>query len=106
MLFTAPGLIFLVVGTLIGAAIAFAIFAISAASVPLLLAKDVDAITAALISIECVRRNFWQMVLWAWLIAIMIGVGIFTLFVGLTITFPLVGHASWHAFNDLIKEAD
>ncbi|TNE42092.1 MAG: DUF2189 domain-containing protein [Alphaproteobacteria bacterium] len=104
LLFTPSGLIFIVIGTIVGAAIAFCIFAISAVSVPMLMVRDVDAITAALVSIECVRRNFWPMLLWAWLIAMLVTVGLATLFVGLIVTFPLVGHATWHAYRNLIRD--
>ncbi|TNE57532.1 MAG: DUF2189 domain-containing protein [Alphaproteobacteria bacterium] len=104
LLFTPTGLIFVALGSLVGAAIAFLIFAISAVSVPMMMVRDVDAITAALVSIESVRKNFWPMLLWAWLIALMVTVGIATLFVGLVITFPLLGHATWHAYRDLIRD--
>lgn len=104
LLFTPSGLIFIALGTVVGAVIALFIFSISAVSVPMLLAREMDAVTAALVSIECVRKNFWPMLLWAWLIALLVTVGIATLFVGLVITFPLVGHATWHAYRDLIRD--
>jgi uncharacterized membrane protein len=104
LLFSASGLTFMAISTAIGGLIAFLIFAMSATSVPILMRRDADAITAVLISIESVRRNFWPMVLWAWLIVILIGVGIATLFVGLIVTFPLVGHATWHAYRDLLRD--
>jgi uncharacterized membrane protein len=45
------------------------------------------------------------MVLWAFLIALFIAVGIGTLYVGLIVTFPLVGHATWHAYRDLVDDS-
>ena len=42
------------------------------------------------------------MALWAWLIALFIGVGLVTFYVGLIVTMPLIGHATWHAYNDLV----
>jgi uncharacterized membrane protein len=106
MLFTWPGLGLLAGGSLIGGILAFVIFAFSAISVPMLMVRDVDAITAVILSIRTVRSNLGPMVLWAWLIAVMIGVGLATLFVGLIVTFPLIGHATWHSYRDLVEETN
>mgnify|MGYP005652218253 CR=1 FL=1 len=103
LLMTANGLTFLTVGTFIGAVLAFTVFAISAVSVPLLLDRDIDAITAIVISVQAVWGNLGPMLLWAWLIALMTFVGIVTLFFGLIVTFPVIGYATWHAYRDLIE---
>lgn len=100
---TTNGIAFLIVGTMFGAVLAFAVFAVSAVSVPLLLEREVDAITAIIASVQAVTRNFGPMLLWAWLIAMLTLVGIVTLFFGLIVTFPLIGHATWHAYRDLIE---
>jgi uncharacterized membrane protein len=42
------------------------------------------------------------MALWAWLIALFAGAGIVTLYLGLMVTLPIVGHATWHAYRDLV----
>lgn len=98
-----PGSIpFLVVGTAIGAVLAAVVFAISVISIPLLLDREIDVIAAIITSVETVKRNVWTMALWAWLIALFIGVGLATMYVALIVTLPLIGHASWHAYRDLI----
>lgn len=102
LLFTARGLALLTVGTAIGGVLALIVFAISAVSVPLLMVRNIDAVSAMLLSIEAVRKNLLPMILWAWLIMLMMGFGIATLFGGLVITFPLIGHATWHAFRAVI----
>jgi uncharacterized membrane protein len=104
LLYTADGAAFLAIGTITGAALAFAVFAISAVSVPLLMARDSDAVTAIVISLRAVAENFWPMVVWAWLIAVLTAIGIATLFVGLVFTFPLIGHATWHAYRELVPD--
>lgn len=104
LLLTSHGLGLLVVGTCIGAALAFITFAFTAVSVPMLLARDVDAVSAGMTSIEVVKLNFMPMLIWAWAIAVLTAFGIATLFVGLIVTFPLVGHATWHAYRELIAE--
>lgn len=96
------GLALLVTGTIVGGALAACVFAVSAVSVPMLLDRDMDAVTACLASIEAVRKNFWPMVLWAWLILWLTVFGIASLFAGMVLTFPLVGHATWHAYRDIV----
>ena len=103
LLLTPHGLGLLVVGTIIGSVLAVFTFAISAISVPLLMARDVDAVTAVIASVQAVQKNFWPMMLWGWIIAFAMGFGIATLFVGMIFTFPLVGHATWHAYRALVK---
>ena len=100
---TPRGLGLLIVGGLVGLALAISVFAISAVGVPLLMVERIDVVTAALTSIEACRENLKPMALWAVLIAGAMLIGFATLFVGLVIMFPLIGHATWHAFNDLIE---
>jgi len=102
---TKEGISLIVVGSAIGAAIAFAGFAVSAVSAPLLVARRVDIATAVLTSLDAVRRNFLPMLLWAWLIALLVALGIATFFIGLIVVFPLVGHATWHAYRDLVSSS-
>ena len=100
------GAAFLAVGTAIGAVLAFAAYAISAVSIPLIVDREVDAMTATIASLASVRDNFIPMMLWAWLIAIFTAFGIATLFLGLILFFPLMGHASWHCYRDVLGIGD
>jgi uncharacterized membrane protein len=104
LLFTPHGLGLLVAGTMVGGALAFLVFAISAVSVPLLMTRPVDAVSAIGVSLAAVVANPKPMALWAALVAGFMALGIATLFVGLAIAFPLIGHATWHAFRDLVRE--
>lgn len=106
LLFTPHGLGLLVTGTAVGAALAALVFAISVISVPYLLIERADAIRAIALSFEAIRTNPRAMVLWAVLIAALIGFGIATFFVGLALIFPLIGHATWHAFRALVEFED
>ena len=101
LLFTPQGLGLLVVGSLMGGIIAAMIFAISAVAVPMLLDKEIDAVTAARASIAAAVHNPKPMALWAALIVVIMAVGFATLLVGLAISFPLIGHATWHAYADI-----
>ncbi len=106
LLFTSRGLGLLVTGTLVGGLLAATVYAITAVSIPLLMSHDIDVVTAVATSVKAVLANPKPMLLWAALVAAMIGVGIATLFIGFIITFPLIGHATWHAFRDVIHVED
>ena len=102
VLSTSKGLLFAIVGNVLGAIIAMFVFSITVVSFPLLVDRDVDFVTAMLTSIRCVLKNPAQMVAWALLIALFLGVSILSGFVGLFITLPVLGHASWHLYRKLI----
>ena len=105
LLFTAHGLVLLVVGTIVGGILAVIAYAISVISVPLLLTRRIDAVTAMSASLEAVVGNPKPMALWAALIAGSMALGIATLFVGLIVAFPLIGHATWHAYRSLVTDS-
>jgi len=106
LFFTWDGVGLLATGTVIGGVIAFVIFAVTAVSIPMLMDRDMDAITAALTSIKAVRANLAPMLVWGWLILLLIAFGVATAFVGLIVTFPLVGMATWHAYQSLIGDGE
>lgn len=101
---TPAGLSLLIVGTLIGACLAFLVFAGTALSVPMLMDRHVDVVSAIGSSTRTVVNNLNAMLLWAWVIALLIAFGCATLFVGLIVAFPLLGHATWHAYRSLSQE--
>lgn len=95
--------LFLVVGTLVGGIIAAFTFSISVITVPLLMDRQVDLMTAVKTSLAVVRLNWQPMILWAALILMFVGVGLSTFYLGLLVAMPLVGHATWHAYRDLVR---
>jgi uncharacterized membrane protein len=104
LLLTNHGLGLLVTGTIVGGVLAALVFTISAISVPLLMTRRVDAVTAIATSVRAVWLNPKPMALWAVLIAGFMALGLASLFVGLAIAFPLIGHATWHAFRDVVSD--
>ena len=94
--------LFLAAGVLSGGVIAGAVFCIAVISVPMLMERDTDVHTAVFTSIRAVRKNPRPMLLWAGLIAMFGVVGIFTFYLGLLVSMPLLGYASWHAYRDLV----
>lgn len=93
---------FLLTGILVGALIAAFTFAISAITVPMLMDRQVDVFTAMHTSVQAVRTNWQEMTLWACLIVMFVGIGLVTFYLGLIVAMPLVGHATWHAYRDLV----
>ena len=88
---------------LFGFALAVVVFSISVVSIPMINHRKVDVITAIVTSLRAVMRNPLPMLLWAALIVGLIGLGYALFYIGLMITLPIVGHASWHAYRDLVK---
>lgn len=103
LLLTPEGLGMLVVGTSVGAVLAGLVFVITAVSVPMLMDRPVDVFFAVSTSIRAVCRNRAPMLLWAVIIAVFMAAGMITLFLGLIVIFPLIGHATWHAYRALVK---
>ena len=85
-----------------GALFATMVFTLSVVTAPLLLDRPVDVITAALTTLRCCLHNPGAMLLWAMLIAGLTVVGFATFMVGL-IDSPWLGHATWHAYRDLVN---
>lgn len=97
------GLLFLVFGTLVGFVLATLAFVTTVITLPLMLDRRTDVFSAAVASVIAVARNPRPMALWAALIAVLVfGAGLLGL-VGLAVTLPLVGHASWHAYRALLR---
>ncbi|RNE92647.1 DUF2189 domain-containing protein [Marichromatium sp. AB32] len=86
----------------VGAVFAAAAFCIAAVTVPMLIDRPVDAFTAARTSFAAVRVNWAPMLLWAGLIVVIVGLGLASLLLGLFVAVPLLGHATWHAYRDLV----
>lgn len=86
----------------VGLLFATLVFAASVVSIPMMLDRDQDAITAVLASFAALLRNPGAMTLWAGLIAALTALGFATAFVGLVVTVPIIGHATWHAYRDLV----
>jgi uncharacterized membrane protein len=93
---------FLVAYVLIGGFFATLVFAFSVVSIPTMLDRDQDTVTAMLASFLALVRNVPAMAVWGALIVLMVAIGIATAFVGLIVAMPVVGHATWHAYRALI----
>jgi uncharacterized membrane protein len=88
----------------VGAVFAGLIYAISVVSIPMILHRQTDAITAGLTSLRLVLTQPLVMLFWGALIAIIVVVSMLPWFAGLLITGPVVGHASWHAYRAAVLD--
>ena len=100
MLFsTHTGAAMLAIGSLVGALFAAFSFAISAFSLPMMLDRDVDALTAIGHSWALVVKNLGPMMVWGLIVLVLFLVSLATGLIGLVVVFPLLGHATWHAYR-------
>jgi uncharacterized membrane protein len=99
LLATPQGQMMLVVGTVVGAVIAFVIFSVTAVSLPLLLERDIDFVTAMITSWNAVLMNRAVMLSWAAIIAGILFVAMLPAFLGLVVALPILGHATWHVYR-------
>jgi len=93
---------YLSVGTFVGAIFTGITFCASAFSLPMIMHRDVDTITAVVTSVNAVLRNKLAMFVWITLILFGLLFGIATAFVGLIFILPLIGFAAWHGYLDTI----
>lgn len=87
----------------LGAILATVVFALSVTAVPMLIDRKVDIVTAAMASLRAVAVNPAAMAVWAAIIVGLVAVGFATMMVGMVILLPLLGHASWHAYRELMR---
>lgn len=105
-IFTTPmGLLFLLIGNGVGAAIALAVFSFSVTSFPMLFERDTDFVTAMVTSVRVVLANPRPMVVWCGAIAALVGLSLLSGFVGLFVVLPVLGHASWHLYRRAVAPA-
>lgn len=93
---------FLGIGSTVGAVFAGVVFSASAFSLPMIMDRKVDAITAVVTSANAVLRNKVPMLVWAGLIGLVVVLGFATGFLGFVVLLPLIGHATWHAYLETI----
>ncbi|HEU0220630.1 MAG TPA: DUF2189 domain-containing protein [Paracoccaceae bacterium] len=99
MLLSAEGIGMLTVGSLVGAGVAFVLYGITVVSLPLLLDRELDFVTAMITSFGVVRHNPVPMLGWGIFLGALTLLAMLPVFLGLLVVFPLFGHASWHLYR-------
>ncbi len=100
---SAEGLMMLAVGTVVGAVFAGVLFALTVVSLPLLMDRDIDFISAMIASWTLVAANPGVMLVWAALLAAGLFAGMLSGFLGLFLVLPLFGHATWHLYRRALE---
>ena len=93
---------FFTIGTTVGAVFAAITFSASAFSLPMIMHRDVDSITAIVTSVNAVLRNKRAMFIWLTSIVLLLLVGVATAFIGLVVIIPVIGYAAWHGYLETI----
>lgn len=99
---TLDGLAFIITSTIFGGVLATIAFTTNVVTLPAMLDRHTDFFAGAALSIMAVARNPGPMLLWAALLAGITGLGLALGLVGLVVALPVAGHASWHAYRDLV----
>ncbi len=105
VLTTNEGLLFLAVGNLDGAVLSLILFSLTVVSFPLLLERDVDFVTAMITSVRAVVTSPVSMIGWAAMIVVLLILSTLPFFLGLMITLPVLGHATWHLYRRVVAPA-
>lgn len=93
---------FLGIGSAVGAIFCAIVFAVSAFSLPMLMDRRTDAVTAVVTSVNAVLRNKPAMLVWAGTIFVCVVVGFLTAYLAFAVLLPLLGYATWHAYRQTI----
>lgn len=97
---------FLVVYLLVGGVFAGLVYATSVVSIPMILDRDTDAVSAAITSLQVVIENTFVMLLWGAVLTALVLVALIPLGLGLLVVGPWLGHASWHAYRGSVRWLD
>lgn len=102
-LFTSDGNIFLAIGSAVGAVMAAIAFTFGAFSLPLLFDRKLGVLEAIVTGAVAVILNARAMAVWAALITLFTAAGLAAGYIGLIVTLPLLGHATWHAYRAVLR---
>ena len=98
-LMTPEGLAMMALEFLAGAGVAALTFSLTVVAMPLLVDRELDFVTAMLVSVRAVLTNPLSMAVWALTVALVLFAGMVPLFLGLFVALPILGHATWHLYR-------
>jgi uncharacterized membrane protein len=103
---TPEGLMFLLIGNIVGAALSVVLFSLTVVSFPMLLDREVDFITAMITSVRAVVTSPVPMIGWALVITVTLLLSMLPVFAGLLVTLPVLGHTTWHLYRRLVPDPE
>jgi uncharacterized membrane protein len=102
VLTTNAGLLFLAIGNFVGVVLSLILFSLTVVSFPLLLDREVDFVTAMVTSVRAVVTSPVPMIGWAAVVVMLLIVSAIPSFLGLIVTVPVLGHATWHLYRHVV----
>ena len=99
------GPLMLLVGSVVGAGFAGILFSATVIGLPILLDREIDFISAIILSIRVVAVNLLPLAAWGAVIAALLFLAMVPMFLGLFVVMPVLGHATWHMYRRLIPAA-
>nr|WP_239479686.1 DUF2189 domain-containing protein [Actibacterium sp. 188UL27-1] len=96
---TPNGLTMIAVQVLVGAVLGLLLYALTVISLPLVLDKEIDFVSAMILSVGVVRQNPAVMFTWAFILGAVMLLAMIPAFLGLLVALPVLGHASWHLYR-------
>lgn len=103
ILTTPAGFVFFAVGNVVGAVIALLVFSIMVVSLPIVFDRQVDFVTAMITSVKSVIANPKPMLLWCLIIGVLLGLSLLSVFLGLIVVLPILGHTTWHLYRRVVE---
>lgn len=89
---------------LIGGILAVVAFSVSVVSIPAIIETGISVKEAMLLSFKVFITNIPTMFVWGALLVSLSFIGIVSFFLGMVLLFPLMGHATWYAYRDLVVD--
>jgi uncharacterized membrane protein len=99
---TSEGMAFIATGTVVGGVLALALFSVTVISIPMLLEREVDFVTAIATSVKTVAQNPVAMIGFGVIVTVLAILAMAPLFLGLMVVMPVLGHATWHLYKKAI----
>jgi uncharacterized membrane protein len=96
---TPEGIAFIVIGHLVGTALALIMFSVTIISIPLLLERELDMVTAMITSVKAVLAGPAVMLGWGLIVTLLVILASLPLFLGIIVILPVLGHATWHIYK-------
>ena len=101
---TTNGLLFLAIGTMVGAILATVLFSITVIAMPLLLDKEIDFVSAMILSVKSVTQNPVVMLAWGACIAELTFLSVLPVFLATIVVLPILGHTTWHLYRHVVEQ--
>lgn len=104
VLHTGNGMMFIVVGSVVGTFLATILFTFTVTAMPVLMDREIDFVSAMLLSLKTVTSNLPLILVWGAFIGTLLLIAMLPAFLGLIVVLPILGHATWHLYERTIED--